>query len=164
MKKYPLLKTFTLQSSYFKTNFKPIKIVCKKNRTWFVEGRCSLDNQNVWKINLLISNFMHNYHFLLFILTNIFHLSRQFPNSWEFSQELKLFSRAENFLKSWKFSQELRISSRVKRIFSRVETFFKIWEFSQKLRIFPRVENFLKCSKFSQKLRISSIAKNFLKS
>ena len=142
LKKYPLLKTSTLQSSYFKTNFKPIKIVCKKNRTRFVEGRCSLDNQNVWKINLLISNFMHNYHFLLFILTNIFHLSRQFPNSWEFSQELKLFSRAENFLKSWKFSQELRISSRVKRIFSRVETFFKSWEFSQDLRVFSKVKNF----------------------
>ena len=138
LKKYPLLKISTLQSSYFKTNFKPIKIVCKENRTWFVEGRCSLDNQNVWNINLLISNFMHNYHFLLFILTNIFHLSRQFQELRESSQELRLFSRAENFL--------------------------KIWEFSQKLRIFPRVENFLKCCKFSQKLRISSRAKNFLKS
>ena len=137
LKKYPLLKISTLQSSYFKTNFKPIKIVCKENRTWFVEGRCSLDNQNVWKINLLISNFMHNYHFLLFILTNIFHLSRQFPNSWEFSQELKLFSRAENFLKSWKFSQELRISSRVKNL-------LKSWDFFQELRIFSRFESFLK--------------------
>ena len=36
LKKYPLLKKFTLQSSYFKTNFKAIKVVCEENPTSFV--------------------------------------------------------------------------------------------------------------------------------
>ena len=36
LKKYPLLKTSTLQSSYFKNNFTAIKVVCKENPTLFV--------------------------------------------------------------------------------------------------------------------------------
>ena len=36
LKKYALLKTSTLQSSYFKNNFKAIKVVCKENPTLFV--------------------------------------------------------------------------------------------------------------------------------
>ena len=36
LKKYPLLKTSTLQSSYFKNNFKAIKVVSKENPTLFV--------------------------------------------------------------------------------------------------------------------------------
>ena len=36
LKKYPLLKKSTLRSSYFKNNFKAIKVVCKENPTSFV--------------------------------------------------------------------------------------------------------------------------------
>ena len=36
LEKYPLLKISTLQSSYFKNNFKAIKVVCKENPTLFV--------------------------------------------------------------------------------------------------------------------------------
>ena len=40
LKKYPLLKTSTLQSSYFKNNFKAIKVVCKrKSNFFFVQPR-----------------------------------------------------------------------------------------------------------------------------
>ena len=35
LKKYPLLETSTLQSSYFKNNFKTIKVVWKENSTFF---------------------------------------------------------------------------------------------------------------------------------
>ena len=36
LKKYPLLKTSTLQSSCFKNSFQAIKAVCKENPTLFV--------------------------------------------------------------------------------------------------------------------------------
>ena len=36
LEKYPLLKISTLQSSYFKNNFKAIKVACKENPTLFV--------------------------------------------------------------------------------------------------------------------------------
>ena len=36
LEKYPLLKISTLQSSYFKNNFKAIKVVCKEKPTLFV--------------------------------------------------------------------------------------------------------------------------------
>ena len=36
LKKYPSLKKSTLRSSYFKNNFKAIKVVCKENPTSFV--------------------------------------------------------------------------------------------------------------------------------
>ena len=36
LEKYPLLKISNLQSSYFKNNFKAIKVVCKENPTLFV--------------------------------------------------------------------------------------------------------------------------------
>ena len=36
LKKYPLLETSTLQSSYFKNNFKAIKVVWKENSTFFL--------------------------------------------------------------------------------------------------------------------------------
>ena len=36
LEKYALLKISTLQSSYFKNNFKAIKVVCKENPTLFV--------------------------------------------------------------------------------------------------------------------------------
>ena len=36
LKKYHLLKISTLQSSYFKNNFKATKFVCKENPTLFV--------------------------------------------------------------------------------------------------------------------------------
>ena len=36
LKIYPLLKTPTLQSCYFKNNFKAIRVVCKENPTLFV--------------------------------------------------------------------------------------------------------------------------------
>ena len=35
LEKYPLLETSTLQSSYFKNNFKAIKVVWKENSTFF---------------------------------------------------------------------------------------------------------------------------------
>ena len=36
LEKYPLLETSTLQSSYFKNNFKAIKVVWKENSTFFL--------------------------------------------------------------------------------------------------------------------------------
>ena len=50
LRKYHLLKTSILQSSYFKNNFKAIKIICKKFQLY-------IENTNFEK-NMLISDFL----------------------------------------------------------------------------------------------------------